>query len=85
METNVIQPAATPLEVPVIDPTAIFTLSTLKDLLGRLGISPSCAGREVRLGRMKVSKRGGKCLFLGSWLIEWLERGEAGRSRKRRA
>jgi hypothetical protein len=83
METNVIQPAHTPLEAPVINPTAVFTLSMLKDLLNRLSISPSCAGREIRLHRLRAAKRGGRCLILGSWVLDWLERGEAGRGRKR--
>jgi hypothetical protein len=85
MENLVTPPVHTSLEVPVIDPTSVFTLASLKDLLARLGISESCAPREIRLGRMRVSKRGGRCLVTGAWVIEWLEAGEASRRGRKRS
>jgi hypothetical protein len=32
--------------------------------------------REIRLRRLRASKRGGRYYILGEWLIEWLRAGE---------
>ena len=32
--------------------------------------------REVREGRLRISKRAGRYYLLGAWLLEWLEAGE---------
>jgi hypothetical protein len=32
--------------------------------------------REVRRGRLRVSKRAGRYYVLGAWLLEWLRTGE---------
>jgi hypothetical protein len=79
---NVISPTVqTP---PVIEPNAVYTLGMLKDLLGQFSLAPSCAGREIRLRRLTAAKRGGRCLVLGAWIIEWLEAGRIStRGRKR--
>jgi hypothetical protein len=65
-------------DVPVIQIHGVYTLRTAAELLS---LKSSCLPRECRLGRLKYSKRGGRVLFLGSWLIEWVERGEVTRQR----
>jgi hypothetical protein len=62
-----------PADVPVIRSNAIFTLDSAR---ARLGLAKGCLPREIRLGRLRVAKRGGKYLILGSWLLEWIEHGE---------
>jgi hypothetical protein len=32
--------------------------------------------REIRLGRLRTSKRAGKYLILGGWLLQWIADGE---------
>jgi hypothetical protein len=32
--------------------------------------------REVREGRLRIAKRGGRYILLGSWILEWIEAGE---------
>jgi hypothetical protein len=41
-----------------------------------LGLTKSAIAREVRLRRLRASKRGGRWYFLGAWLLEWLRKGE---------
>jgi hypothetical protein len=56
-----------------IYPTAVYAIATA----GRvLGLSKSCLPREIRLRRLRVTKRAGKYFVLGKWLLEWLEAGE---------
>jgi hypothetical protein len=63
---------------PVINRRAVFTLETLRPLLG---LSKACLPREIRLGRLRVARRAGRYFILGAWVLEWLEAGEV---RKRR-
>ncbi len=65
--------------VPVIDPNAVFDLQQARQLLG---LAKNTLGREIRLGRLRCSKRAGKCFVLGSWLLEWIQAGEIKRGRK---
>jgi hypothetical protein len=70
-----------PLSQPhVIEPSAVYTVESLR---AALGLPKSTVGREVRLGRLRVTKRAGKYFILGSWVLEWLEKGELGHNRKR--
>jgi hypothetical protein len=32
--------------------------------------------REIRLGRLRAAKRGGRYFLLGEWLLAWLRDGE---------
>jgi hypothetical protein len=57
----------------VIHPTAIYLPEDAREALR---LSKNCLAREVRLGRLRVSKRGGRYYFLGSWLLQWIEDGE---------
>jgi hypothetical protein len=47
-----------------------------------LGLAKATIGREIRLGRLRVSKRAGKYFLMGEWLLQWLRDGEINRSRK---
>jgi hypothetical protein len=62
-------PAAPP---PVIDPRQVFSLPQAGQTLG---LAKNCLPREVRLGRLKVARRGGRYYVLGAWLLAWLEAG----------
>jgi hypothetical protein len=64
--------------VPVIDPRAVFTRDTLT---ATLGLRPNTIRREVREGRLRVSRRAGRWFFLGEWVTEWLRAGEVPRRR----
>lgn len=60
----------------VIDPRAIYTV---KQFQQALALRSSTARREIRHGRLRVSKRGGKYFILGSWILSWIEGGEVKR------
>jgi hypothetical protein len=54
---------------PVIDPNAVFGVESAQQALG---LRRSTLAREIRLGRLKVSKRGGRYYLLGEWLLDWI-------------
>jgi hypothetical protein len=62
-----------------IEATAVYTLATAT---AALGLPKSSLSREIRQGRLRVSKRAGRYFILGSWLLEWLEGGERKRKEK---
>jgi hypothetical protein len=66
---------------PVIHPNAVYTIATLQSALG---LTKTTVGREVRLGRLKVSKRAGKYFVLGIWVLQWLRNGEVHREETRK-
>jgi hypothetical protein len=41
-----------------------------------LGLAKDTLGREIRLGRLRASKRGGRYYILGEWLLDWIRQGE---------
>jgi hypothetical protein len=41
-------------------------------------MAESTLEREISLGRIRHAKRGGKTLFLGRWLIAWVEAAAVG-------
>jgi hypothetical protein len=49
---------------------------SLEQARAELGLSPSCLRREVRLRRLRVSRRGGRYMIPASWLLEWIMAGE---------
>jgi hypothetical protein len=55
---------------------SIFTLAELSELLG---LRPNSLPREVRKGRLRVSKICGRYLTTGAWIKQWLESGEVRR------
>jgi hypothetical protein len=60
----------------VIDPNAVFLLDQVQALLR---LRRSTVRREVREGRLRVSKRAGRYYLLGEWVLEWLRAGEVRR------
>lgn len=66
-------PVQPPPQVPVINPRAVFTIEQARSILH---LAKNCLPREIRLGRLRVAKRAGKYLILGSWLLQWIEAGE---------
>jgi hypothetical protein len=62
----------------VIAPNAVYNLIQAREALG---LSANCLRREIRLGRLRVAKRGGRGYVLGEWLLEWLRAGECVRQR----
>jgi hypothetical protein len=59
-----------------ICPATVYTLESATRALGLRRTTPKS---EVRQGRLRVSRRGGRYYFLGKWLLEWLEAGEVRR------
>jgi hypothetical protein len=53
-----------------------------EELRQALGLKRSTLRREVRLGRLRVLKRGGKHFFLGEHVLNWLRDGEVSRKQK---
>jgi hypothetical protein len=49
---------------------------SLQQAAAVLGLAKGCLPREIRLGRLRVSKRAGRIMILGRWLLEWVESGE---------
>lgn len=63
-------PLATPI---VINPNSVFTAAQAR---AALGLAKATIAREIRLGRLRVSKRAGRHFIKGEWLIEWIAAGE---------
>jgi hypothetical protein len=63
----------------VIRADAVYTPATARDALG---LSKTTLGREIRLGRLRHTKRAGRSFIMGSWLLEWLADGEVRRKTK---
>jgi hypothetical protein len=59
--------------VHAIDPRGVYFPDDFRRLLR---MREGTLRREVRAGRLRVSKRGGKYMILGAWLLEWIEQGE---------
>jgi hypothetical protein len=66
--------------VPVIQPTAVYTLESAR---AALDLAEHTLGRAVRRGQLRASRRGGPYLILGSWLLAWIESGTATKRRRR--
>jgi hypothetical protein len=69
------EPAAGPHE---IRPTAVYVVDDARRIFR---LKQSTIRREVREGRLRISKRAGRYFLLGRWLIEWIEAGELPRRR----
>jgi hypothetical protein len=59
--------------VPLIRAGQVYTFGSLK---AALGLRPGTLPRELRLGRLRHSKRAGKVFILGEWVLEWVAAGE---------
>lgn len=66
-------------QAPVISPMAVYSVEQARQALG---LRKTCLRREARLGRLRTSRRAGKHLILGAWLLEWVEKGEVKRKPK---
>jgi hypothetical protein len=63
-----------PLNEPhVIHPRAVYTVASLQ---AALGLTKTTVAREVRLRRLRATRRAGRCYFLGGWVLRWLQDGE---------
>jgi hypothetical protein len=62
-------PAAAPPTPHVIAPNAVYTIAAATRALG---LRKNSLPREIRAGRLRVSKRCGHYFVLGSWLLVWL-------------
>jgi hypothetical protein len=67
--------------VPLIDPNHVFTRESLT---ATLGLCENTVGREVRKGRLRVSRSAGSYWILGKWVIDWIEGGELQRRHRQR-
>jgi hypothetical protein len=59
--------------VHVISPHAVYSV---EDAIRIFRLRKSTIRREIREGRLRVSRRAGRYFLLGRWLIEWIEGGE---------
>jgi hypothetical protein len=66
-------PAQRETKVHVIRPGAVYSLAQATPALG---LTNTTLGREVRLRRLRVSRRAGRYFITGAWLLEWIEAGE---------
>jgi hypothetical protein len=66
---------------PVIHPRQVFTVEQARLALG---LAETTLDREIRLGRLRCSMRGGRRWVLGEWLLDWIKAGEAERGKRRR-
>ena len=57
----------------LIHPNAVYDRDGARQALR---LKKSTLTRELMLGRLRCSKRAGRVLILGQWLIEWIESGE---------
>jgi hypothetical protein len=55
------------------------TVLTIDEARQALGLAKGCLPREIRLGRLRASKRAGRYWLRGIWILEWLDAGEVRR------
>jgi hypothetical protein len=65
-----------PGQVHVISRTGIYFPDAVQAIFR---LRKSTLRREIREGRLRVSRRAGRYFVLGAWLLEWLEAGEVHR------
>jgi hypothetical protein len=76
--TSGVAALAAPLEVHEIRGSAVYSV---EEAQRALHLRRSTIRREVREGRLRVSRRAGRYFILGQWLVEWIEGGEISRRR----
>jgi hypothetical protein len=54
----------------------VFSVAEATELLG---LKEHSLKREIRLKRLRASKRGGRYYLLGAWVLQWLRDGEINR------
>lgn len=62
----------------VIEPTAVYTDG---DLVLGLNLTHATLARARRDGGLRYTRKGKRVLYLGRWLLAWLERAEDRNSR----
>jgi hypothetical protein len=65
--------AARARTVHTIVSTNVYTVPSATEALSA---KANTLPREIRLRRLRASKRGGRYYILGEWLLEWLRAGE---------
>lgn len=73
MSVQATKKTAETIKTPRIYENAVYSLGGARMALG---LPDSCLRREIRLKRLRVSKRAGRYFILGKWLLEWIEGGE---------
>lgn len=63
----------------LIDPNQVFDLEGAR---AAIGVKKSCLQRELRLRRLRYSKRAGKVWITGEWLLNWIREGEMTKPRR---
>ncbi len=53
-----------------IDPNAVYHDGTL---VLALGLTHATLARERRAGRLRFARKGKRILYLGAWIIQWLQ------------
>jgi hypothetical protein len=59
--------------VHTIEPNGLYAV---RNAYRVLGLTKTTLRREIRSGRLRVSKRAGRHYILGAWLLQWLREGE---------
>jgi hypothetical protein len=62
-----------------VDPLNVYSMAELR---AALHLGKSTIGREIREGRLRVSRRAGRYFILGEWVQEWLRAGEVRRKQR---
>jgi hypothetical protein len=66
-------PAAADVQPQTINPTSVYSKQQFQ---AAFALTKESTRREVRLGRLKVARRGGRYWILGEWIIDWLRAGQ---------
>jgi hypothetical protein len=76
------QTAQNAADVPVVRTIPPDAVMRLGELAAILALPMNCVRREARLGRLRVSRRGGWYFTTGRWVMAWIEAGEVKTRRK---
>ena len=63
-----------------IEPNGIYDDGTL---VLAMGVTHATLARARRDGHLRFAREGHQILYLGQWILEWLERSAAGRSTRK--
>jgi hypothetical protein len=58
------------IEPVVIEPEALFDDGALRQVLG---LTPATLATARRKGLLRFTRQGNRILYLGRWLLDWLE------------
>lgn len=58
-----------------IEQTAVYDLATAREALD---LAETTLPRAIRRGQLRASRRAGKYLILGQWLLDWIAAGRSG-------